>query len=897
MADWIAPTTKALQARIIAEADEQTLILTSGGRLARQLRHAFRLDRMNKGYSGWLPPRVLSLNAWLEETWRSSWPEESLASVVGILKTWESAVQGTELPDGLAADLQLYRLLDETFRVKIRDKLPPLRNTLISPLISWREEVFSRFRRWLKEAGRLHPAWLPGILHQRAQQKSLPLPRKIILAGFEYPAPIERDLLEVLKERYGAVETMTQLHQEPHLSAFTLDNVEEEIYFLVDQLLVSAQDFPLHQIAVVSPNLDLYAPKLSRAFQEVIGPSVTEKAGHYNISLGQPLQKHPMVQAGLLPLRFVLEGEPRTLLLSLLLSPYYSRWRPFRSRLAQADRIWRRHSIDSALNRLLRDLNPEALEGPDKEILGGEFWKGLFQPFTKPRQSGSEWVKVLTSCWQRLGFPLLSLPGEEGLYQHLKENLESLSSDLKDVPLTGADFYAWLNYLLSQTLVNEPGYEQSGLQVLGLIEARGLAFEKLFLVGLSEGSLPQPSRALPFLLPEERKKVQGATPESQYAFAHLTFTHLKTASPLITLTRPAEEDGEKLLPSPLWPKESLPQGSAKQNFWFFPGKAWFRAEWVRQTFQGIHHYPLTYPSPDEKLSPSPVPATISATALEMALSCPFKFFMNRILGLSPLEEIEIGLSPLERGNFLHGVLASFTKEVRETLLAPDSWEAVYPFLEHLIETRLGGRLEDSHWQVEKRRLIGDGQADQGLLGKWLDQEQERLSRGWQWAGEEVTFHSLQRADWPLAIQGRIDRVDINPGTKQAACWDYKSGSLPAGNDLTRRFLLPQLPLYLLALKNQPDLLEGRFEHLRAGYIGLRSEADCRLWDPLKESTQWGSLLEEWEKIIRELGRKLAGGTLGPDPNPKPEGQNLGACRNCDYLTLCPYWKKDRPSYA
>lgn len=145
MSDWIAPTTEALQAKIITEADEQTMILTSGGRLARQLRHAFRLDRKKKGRAGWLPPKILSLNAWLQETWRDSWPEEALAPPLKILQIWEQTLQGFDLPEGLSADIQLYQLLDETYRVRIRDKVPPLGNGYVTPLILWREKVFQRF--------------------------------------------------------------------------------------------------------------------------------------------------------------------------------------------------------------------------------------------------------------------------------------------------------------------------------------------------------------------------------------------------------------------------------------------------------------------------------------------------------------------------------------------------------------------------------------------------------------------------------------------------------------------------------------------------------------------------------------------------------------------------------
>ena len=136
MTDWLAPTTEALQTKVASEADDRTLILTSGGRLARQLRHAFRLDRMKKGDVGWLPPKVLSLNAWIEETWRCSWPEETPASPIKIIELWEKSVQSLDLPEGLTADIPLYQILDETFTARIRDKVPPLRERLCnSPLV------------------------------------------------------------------------------------------------------------------------------------------------------------------------------------------------------------------------------------------------------------------------------------------------------------------------------------------------------------------------------------------------------------------------------------------------------------------------------------------------------------------------------------------------------------------------------------------------------------------------------------------------------------------------------------------------------------------------------------------------------------------------------------------
>ena len=316
---------------------------------------------------------------------------------------------------------------------------------------------------------------------------------------------------------------------------------------------MAAQQSPLHRIGIVVPNLSQYAPLITSAFRELIGPSINEEAGNYNISLGQSLWDHPLTQAGLLPLRFFLEGESRTLLLSLLLSPYYRIWGAHHHQLAQADLLWRNYSVDSGLDALLQCLIHHNFSGLSYLNPSEETLESLLKTLNQPRQGVAQWVESLSHCWRLLGFPAIALPGEEGIYKHLQQTLKNLTRDLKAGTLDGPHFFAWLKYLLSQTLVNEPGYEQSGIQVLGLIEARGLAFDRLFLAGLSKGSLPQPVRTFPFLSPEERRLVQGATLKSQFDFARIAFSHLKTVSPKITLTRPEEEKGDPVPPSPFWP--------------------------------------------------------------------------------------------------------------------------------------------------------------------------------------------------------------------------------------------------------------------------------------------------------------------------------------------------------
>ena len=71
--------TDQWQQEIIDSWRPGTLLLTSGGRLARQLQHRYRLQQLEKGYRSWNPLEVNSLNAWLRHCWQSLWESKTHA--------------------------------------------------------------------------------------------------------------------------------------------------------------------------------------------------------------------------------------------------------------------------------------------------------------------------------------------------------------------------------------------------------------------------------------------------------------------------------------------------------------------------------------------------------------------------------------------------------------------------------------------------------------------------------------------------------------------------------------------------------------------------------------------------------------------------------------------------
>ncbi len=877
-----ARTTQELQAKIIEKADEDTLILTPGRRLARRLRHAFRMAQIDRGRRAWLPPKIATLNSWLNEIWLESWPEECIASDIACLCLWKEAVEETALPEGLESNIGLYRLLDETYSAIIRHKIPPLPGDYLSPLIEWRQKAFEIFEDRLRAKGYVHPAFLPVLIKNKLKGGIYAPPRRILCVGFESPAPVENDLLTGLAKDYGAVICSTESNEPPYLKAVSLPDVEQEVMWLAQDVLEKAQNTPLHRIGVVVPNMSAYAPLVSRVFQELVGSPTVEEGGNYNISLGESLFSQPLIQAALLPLRLLLEGERRDLFLALLLSPYYGLWGRHRDILAQADRVWRAYSIDQGLSDLLYILQkkkPEILSfihPPGHDLAG--LLRGL-----PGKRTGAGWIEALYRLWDIMQFPAINNEDEERVSRHLQENLAALARDLGEDKIDAHAFHAWLKYARNETKVNVPGHEEAGIQVIGLIESRGLSFDHLYVVGLSAGSLPQPVRHFPLLTREGKNLVQGATIESQYLFAEQAFAHLMTAAPAITLTRPLEEKGDPLPASPFWPEG---EENTAVNYWLEPGRASLRAGWLRQAHEGWRDYPIPYPPEDAPLVPAPLPDELSVTAIEKAISCPFKFFADTVLRLSELPEPTIGISSQEKGNRLHRLFALFTSRMRKQGVSLTNVGQSESMLKECIAEALADVTDNPYWQIERKRWSG-------LLATWLYLERKRGEEGWRWLLEEANFSSLQNAPWPFTVHGRIDRIDINDGERKICCWDYKTGSAPPPVDIHTHFLAPQLPLYLLALRSGKISPPVPFQYLTAGYISLKSEGEVRFGEPVKDEAGWEVCLSAWEKEIADLGQRLSAGNFTTDPKPTPKGNRNGACQYCPYLTLCTYWKKEK----
>ena len=879
-------TTDEWQQKLVDSWQPGSLILTSGGRLARQLTHRYRLQQIEKNNESWQTLEARSLNGWLNQCWQDLWGDEAPASSWLRLHLWQEILRNDPPPAELPLDLPLCQTLDQIYGVLIRHRLDPRQAQYPSPLISWRQHVCGEFIATLRDANRYHPAELPLKIAEAINLGRLSLPESLILAAFEAPAPVEEQLFSVLSQK-ADVEVFPLPREQPgNVQAFTLPDQKQEILHLGQELLRSCQELRPGSIGVVVPNLDLYAPALRRILNSLMGQRSTPHEESFNITLGTPLLEHPLAQAALIPFKLVGDEEKRHLLIELLLSPYYGAWAGHRRQLARLDRYWREMIPEADLDSLYgKAFGREPKLVPHLSPGGTDLLK-LLAPFQRRGSlSVAKWIDLLNKLWMVVQFPLLADESDRVAYNHLKSTLTSMVADLGSLSMDSHTFLAWLRQALSGEVFQVEGSEDAGVQIMGLIESRGLTFQRLFLVGMTSTALPQPVRPLPFLDFEERRKVLGGTLRSQYEFAYAAFQHLMASAPEVILTRPEEIEGEPISPTPFWP---APWNSASVDFWTVPNAAWSRAGWLSSAWKGLITPRPEETAADHLTTPISFPKSLSVSSLAVAFKCPFRFLIQELLGLKPLAEPDGGIRPENRGLSIHQVLACITRNLRPRLQEGKlDWELAFPSVQQCVDTVNEQMAAIPNWQVERRRWLGK---EYGLLKSWFQEELEHLKAGWRWLAEEIPFEGLTVEGWPTRFNGRIDRIDFHPELG-LLCWDYKSGSSPNFLEVFSHLSEPQLPAYLLAILQGIVKLPGHSRlheyPLQAGYITLKSEKDLKLDRLRADAEQWQGLLGVWQKRLFELGQQLQQGHFHAEPVPSAQPRERERlCSYCGLLTVC-----------
>ena len=870
------------------------LFITATTRLARELRRLYDNQQIADGRTTWLSPDVLPVNTWLTQLWQEWLYSDRASKPVQLLRPSEERTIWEDIVRGPAGDSELLQVGATTdaamgaWNLACEWRLPAGRP-------EWNDTSDSeKFRFWADEFGRrcdennwLSSGHLAEFISDRLDDGSIAVPERIVFSGFTEFTPVQERLLKTLRRNGIQVEEQgdSDAAQDSHRVRIGLIDPEAEVRAAAQWARQRVEDSsrlggPEQRIGIVVPDLATYRSQLERVFSQEFHPNALLSPGSdaeriFNISLGPTLLDYPLVDAAFL----ILRAHPRGMSLEdagrLLRSPFISGAREEYTRRALLDvALRRRREAEMSISVIIRMAREGAQSHGCPELARllsrwNEEWEAL-----GPEQMPSEWAASLSRLLEAIGWPgerPLNSPEYQtaGAWRDLVSELATLDGAAGSLTLSGA-----ITSLRSLAAGRQfqPESEPAPIQILGIFEASGLRFDHLWVMGMHDAVWPRSSGPNPFLPLRLQREMNlpGSSPSRELEFAKLLTDRLLSAAPSVVVSYPERESDSDLRPSPL-----------------FVGLEEVKAEDLGITGAMDYVEQLRLSSAMETIDDHDAPpwdgllARGGTAIFADQAACPFRAFAKLRLGADPIGDavVEPGLSALDRGLLIHGVLERVWNELQshDVLLSisTDQLRSVVRLgVEALIRemsTRRGALGKTRFAAIEQIRLTR-------LVTDWLELEKARLPFT---VVEQEEKHHVRVGGIDLAV--RSDRVDrLEDGTLVVI--DYKSNDRhrPSEWDGDRPDA-PQLPLYATTVDN--PLSGVFFGILKTGKIGFRgtasSEGIVPFVKPKPKDVPLYEAIENWRVVLDRLGEEFRQGRAAVDP--KKPGQT---CQYCGLGALC-----------
>jgi ATP-dependent helicase/nuclease subunit B len=302
----------------------------------------------------------------------------------------------------------------------------------------------------------------------------------------------------------------------------------------------------------------------------------------------------------------------------------------------------------------------------------------------------------------------------------------------------------------------------------------------------------------------------------------------------------------------------------------------------------------------------------SPSQWETYAGCPYRFFLENVLRLEPLGDLELETDYERRGSRLHDVLAAFHRQwkAQEAEHAVSAEQEAAHFIKHLrdvVEMRLvapRAGIDAALAELDRRQILKwserhfDHHARYEALWSKLDARLEpahfELRFGPSRSGEGDTddpqscedAFTLTIGGEPVRVTGRIDRIDVARVGERVVfnVIDYKSGrkaSLKEEHISTGEHL--QLPIYIAAA--QALLFDGNAQPLAAGYWTMTGGFDAKgvlavQQDDANSRQHWNKIRTTVETLIGQFIDSIRRGQF-------PVLSRDDKCTSrCNFNTIC-----------
>ena len=377
---------RRMRSELMHALEDGATLVTVNRRLARHFHSRFITAMLARGHVVWETPDILPWSTWLVRCWSQILPAggQDASRVQTLLNSfqeqalWERIISESseaelllQVPATAKAAREAWKLLNEW---QIQWPFP-------DSLMNEDTRAFTRWARLYVDRcavhGWLDTAQLSPILAERLTQEKNPIATHVLLTGFDEFTPQQLELLDALK-RCGTEVCEVESAQSAGRAVRTgLADVTAEINAAALWARALFEQGNMTRIGVVVPNLAALRPRIEAIFDDVLLPEtvlprtpVLDRP--YNITLGLPLSRYPIIHTALLILELVRGSLPLEKLSVLLRSPHLA---------GAEEEVARRALLDERLRKLGGLRVPIDVLG---RFVGTLDTAGKLQPFACP---------------------------------------------------------------------------------------------------------------------------------------------------------------------------------------------------------------------------------------------------------------------------------------------------------------------------------------------------------------------------------------------------------------------------------------------------------------------------------------------------------------------------------
>jgi len=879
----------ALHERLEGADKRRVTVVTPNRRLAAALRARYDRRQSARGASAWETPDVLPFDAWLERLWDGlGYAEEGAALPLLMAPAqeealWEEAVRATSLRERLMAPVAAAARARDAWRLAHAWRLVERARAFgggedARAFLEWS----ARFERLAAQRQLLDRARLADELMRRVEPAAF-AGSTLVLHAFDILAPQARDFIEFLERAGACIVESAPDGRESGARRVELARAADEHWAAARWARARLEADPAARIGIVVPDLARSRDAIERVMLQVMDPAsplpgASGGVRPFDLSLGSSLAAQPAVADALAVLE-LLHGEVEFEAASRILrSPFVAGGETERSARARLDaRMRERAGARIDLAGLLQ-LVGAPLFSPAPvfaERLGrmAQSWRER----ARGKQRASAWATAWAEALRTLGFPGERSPDSRE-YQALQKWKETLAAfgaiERVSARMDEGDALGRLSHMAREAVFQAEGAD-APIAVVGILESAGLAFDHLWVMGMTDDAWPLPARPDPFI--PVRLQRDAGVPEADPA-ASLELDRRITAGWLaaareVVVSHARMRGDEELSVSALF--ASLPQCALAQ----------LEVATDPTLVEAIRAGRDCERVPDGEAPPIVGALHPGGTSLfQNQAACPFRAFARNRLASQAPGMAQPGLDAAARGTLLHHVLAAFWEgtRTRDALLALTAeerrarLEAAAGDAMAKLRRRRPQALEGRLAAIERDRLVR-------LADEWLDVERRREDF------EVVATEAPVRVSFGgVVVDAKIDRIDRLAQGAHAVI-DYKTGAAAVRSWLPPRPDEPQLPMYSLSLELPVDAVafarvrpgEPEFAGLARGASLLPKVLPVEKHRGAKAFGGWDALMAAWRTELEALGREFASGVACVTPK-----HGTATCRQCDQQVFC-----------